>query len=122
MIRIALTLALSLCSLASQAQYAHPGAVTTPAASAVQSVRSAAPASQSSRTRPPVQAPYEENSPFCFEAVNPRDITLISALKSNGLLCPTVAKTGMPVLLRVTPSGELSSETSGTPNALHRLQ
>lgn len=117
--RTLILLAASFAAMAVQAQYARPGTVTAPATPAP---RPAAPAAQAPAAQPPARGTIMPTAPFCFEAMDQRDTALISALNANGLLCPTVAKTGVPVRLRATPAGELTGEEAGTPTALHRMR
>lgn len=117
--RTLILLSASLAALAAQAQYARPGTVVTPAASAP---RPPATAAQAPAAQTAARGTIVPTAPFCFEAIDQRDSALISALSANGLLCPTVAKTGVPVRLRATPAGELAGEEAGTPTALHRMR
>ena len=111
--------AASLATLSAQAQYARPGTVVVPTPLAA---RPAAPAAQAPSAQAAARGTIASTAPFCFEAIDQRDTALISALNANGLLCPTVAKTGVPVRLRATPAGELTGEESGAPTALHRMR
>ena len=110
---------LSLAAAGATAQYARPGTVVAPATPAQ---RPAAPAAQATAAQPPARGTIVPAAPFCFEAIDLRDTALISALNANGLLCPTVAKTGVPVRLRATSAGELTGEETGAPTALHRMR
>tara|TARA_B100001105_G_scaffold247284_1_gene231809 strand:+ start:355 stop:714 length:360 start_codon:yes stop_codon:yes gene_type:complete len=117
--RTLILFAASFAALAAHAQYARPGTIVPPPAPAA---RPAAPAAQAPAAQPAARGTVVPEAPFCFEAIDQRDTALISALNANGLLCPTVAKTGAPVRLRATPAGELTGEETGAPTALHRMR
>lgn len=69
----------------------------------------------------PVPAPPKQTVALCFEPMDLNDRTLISALNSNGLLCPTQQKRGDPTRLRATPAGDLMPE-DGPANTWHRFR
>lgn len=126
------TLAGALIALAGAnafAQYTRPGAVlpqaqvpARPQASAPSGVAKPAPAigtpspPAAQTNGPGLQAPY------CFEVMDARDSTLISTLKSYGLLCATSTRTGDQLRLRATSSGDLVAGDAGPPTVWHRAR